>query len=134
MCKNNSPNPKKVPGHNYKALLTTLVIAGFPDIAHTQMVPLSENLTAAQLELRCSQLIAFYDRFGIGRSQNSDGRRNHHIIGAAVDCAKGRWLEGVQSLEHLLRNKKFSSPPPNPDPTEPYLGLQGFFPNGRWKQ
>lgn len=37
--------------------------------------------TAAELKARCSQLISYYDRFGVGRSNNSDGRRNHTRIG-----------------------------------------------------
>ena len=37
---------------------------------------------AAELKSRCSQLIAYYDRYGMGRSTDSDGRRNHTRIGA----------------------------------------------------
>ncbi len=31
---------------------------------------------------RCRQLVAYYDRYGVGRNNNSDGRRNHTRIGA----------------------------------------------------
>lgn len=41
--------------------------------------------TTAQLKARCSQLIAYYDRYAVGRSNDSDGRRNHTRIGAEID-------------------------------------------------
>ena len=40
---------------------------------------------------RCGQLIAYYDRFGVGRSNNSDGRRNHTRIAAEIDCERGAY-------------------------------------------
>ena len=46
-------------------------------------------LVAAQLAqatispaARCAQLVSYYDRYGAGRSNNSDGRRNHTRIAA----------------------------------------------------
>jgi hypothetical protein len=41
----------------------------------------------AWLKARCAQLVAFYDRWGVGRGENSDGPRNHTRIGAALECA-----------------------------------------------
>lgn len=73
--------------------------------------------TAAAQKARCSQLIAYYDRFGVGRSNNSDGRRNHTRIDAEIDCARGLYAEGISTMEALLRRKKFT--PPAPGPNEP---------------
>ncbi|HTG25480.1 MAG TPA: hypothetical protein VK681_36060 [Reyranella sp.] len=73
--------------------------------------------TAAELKARCSQLISYYDRFGVGRSNNSDGRRNHTRIEAEIDCASGLYAEGISTMEGLLRRKKFA--PPAPGPNEP---------------
>lgn len=73
--------------------------------------------TAVELKARCSQLIAYYDRFGVGRSNNSDGRRNHTRIGAEIDCTSGLYTEGISTMEDLLRRKRFT--PPTPGPNEP---------------
>ncbi len=73
--------------------------------------------TAVSPQARCAQLIAYYDRFGMGRSTDSDGRRNHTRLGVAVDCANGLYAEGIQAMEDLLRRKKFT--PPLPGPTVP---------------
>lgn len=74
--------------------------------------------TKDQLKARCSQLIAYYDRYGVGRSQNSDGRRNHTRISAEIDCWNGKYLQGIAVMERLLVNKKFCIPPPAPNETE----------------
>ena len=76
--------------------------------------------TTAQLKARCQQLIAYFDRFGAGRSNNSDGRRNHTRISAEIDCSKGLYAEGIAEMEALLRRKKFTPPPPGPDENEDY--------------
>lgn len=61
---------------------------------------------------RCAQLVAFYDRYGVGRSGNSDGRRNHTRIGAELDCQRGDYQKGIATMEDLLRRKAFDVPPP----------------------
>jgi hypothetical protein len=68
--------------------------------------------SSADLQARCDQLISMYDRYGAGRSENSDGARNHTEIGARIDCSNGRAAEGVAAMEDLLRRKKFDVPPP----------------------
>ena len=74
--------------------------------------------TTAQLQVRCNQLIAYYDRFGVGRSLNSDGRRNHTRIGAEIDCRRGFYAQGIATMEGLLAAKKFTPPPPGPNEPE----------------
>ncbi len=68
------------------------------------------QLTTAQLRARCSQLIAYFDRWAVGRSNDSDGRRNHIRLGAEFDCRKGLYAEGISTMENLLRNKKLTPP------------------------
>ena len=63
------------------------------------------------LKARCTELISFYDRYGVGRSANSDGRRNHTRIGAEFDCARGNAAQGVAIMEDLLKRKAFDLPP-----------------------
>ena len=76
------------------------------------------DLTTAQLKARCSQLIAYFDRFAVGRRNDSDGRRNHTRIDAEIDCRRGLYTEGIATMEALLRRKKFAPPPPGL-PNEP---------------
>jgi hypothetical protein len=74
----------------------------------------SDNAEAG-LKERCSQLIAYFDRWGATRSAHSDGRRNHTRIGAEIDCNNGLYAKGIAEMETLLRNKKFVVPPRGPD-------------------
>jgi hypothetical protein len=81
-------------------VLVSAMVAQAPTPAATQ--------TAAQ---RCSQLIAFYDRYGVGRSNNSDGRRNHTRLAAEFDCARGDFAKGIAEMEALFKRKAFTPPP-----------------------
>jgi hypothetical protein len=68
--------------------------------------------SGADLRVRCAQLISFYDRYGVGRSNNSDGRRNHTRLGAEFDCQRGDFQKGIAIMEDLIRQKAFTVPPP----------------------
>ena len=70
---------------------------------------------------RCAQLVAYYDRFGVGRSNNSDGRRNHTRIAAEHYCHEGSYQKGIAIMEDLLRKKAFTVPPPAEPETVPPL-------------
>ena len=80
------------------------------------VVVLIASTTVAQgeqtLKARCSQLMTFYDWYGSGRSENSDGSRHHTRIAADIDCKKGNYQDGIAAMEALLRRKKFDVPPP----------------------
>ena len=85
-------------------------------------------LVAAQLAqatvspaARCAQLVSYYDRYGVGRSTNSDGRRNHTRIAAELDCQRGDYQKGIATMEDLLRRKAFTVPPPAVPETLPPL-------------
>jgi hypothetical protein len=81
------------------------------------------NHTVAQANVdlgqRCTQLVAFFDRYGASRSANSDGRRNHTRICAEIACQRGNYQKGIAMMEELLRNKAFSVPPPAPPVSVP---------------
>lgn len=64
----------------------------------------------AWLKARCSQLVAFYDRWGVGRGENSDGPRNHTRIGAALECEKGNYRYGIDTMDTLIVGKAFDVP------------------------
>ena len=72
--------------------------------------------TTADLKARCDQLIAYFDRYGASRIENSDGVRNHTRIGASIDCDRGLYEKGIKTMEALLRRKKFTVPPPSAGP------------------
>src|SRR3954452_8811293 len=85
-------------------------------------------LVAAQLAqatvspaARCAQLVSYYDRYGVGRSNNSDGRRNHTRILAEFYCQEGNTQKGIAMMEALLRKKAFTVPPPAQPETVPPL-------------
>ena len=59
----------------------------------------------------CTRLTSFYDWYGASRSENTDGARNMARIGAGIDCAQGRYLDGIATMETLLVNKKFAPAP-----------------------
>ena len=77
-----------------------------PGVVHYQFAD------GGYLQERCIQLIAFFDRYGGSRSENSDGPRNHTRIGAAIDCERGQYLQGIEAMEALLRRKAFVVPRP----------------------
>ncbi len=82
------------------------------------IAPPAAAQTTEQLKARCSQLVIYYDRFGVSRGMESDGRRNHTRIDAAVDCTRGLYAEGIATLESLMLRKKLTPPPPGPDVVE----------------
>jgi hypothetical protein len=65
----------------------------------------------ADLKARCEQLTSYFDRYGAGRSENSDGARNHTRIAAGVECDQGHYAEGIADMEALLKRKAFDVPP-----------------------
>ena len=94
-----------------KALAVALALSG-------ATVAIAQAQTAATQKARCAQLIAYYDRYGVGRSTDSDGRRNHTRLAASIDCANGDYEKGIAAMEALLVARKFTVPPPGPNVPE----------------
>jgi len=69
--------------------------------------------TTASLAARCDQLIDYFDRYGPGRGEHSDGARNMTRTAAKIDCLEGRYEKGIAAMEALLRRKKLTVPPPS---------------------
>ena len=67
----------------------------------------SASSQTQSLKARCDQLISYYDRYGAGRSENSDGVRNHTRIAAGIECDQGHYSEGIADMEALLKRKNF---------------------------
>src|SRR5262245_17385416 len=67
--------------------------------------------TSSDLEARCDQLTSYYDRYGVSRSENSDGARNHIRMAAGIDCQQGQYEKGISAMEALLKSKNLDAPP-----------------------
>ncbi|ODT21294.1 MAG: hypothetical protein ABS35_17695 [Kaistia sp. SCN 65-12] len=65
---------------------------------------------ADDLKARCDQLIAYFDRYGSGRGEHSDGARNMTRLSARIDCDRGQYEQGIRAMEDLLRRKKLTVP------------------------
>jgi hypothetical protein len=80
--------------------------------------PMTPQRTA-WLKGRCSQLVAYFDRYGVGRGENSDGPRNHTRIGAAIECERANYRQGIDTMAALLKRKAFDVPKPGAPALEP---------------
>ena len=82
--------------------------------------------TPADLDLkaRCAQLTSFYDRYGVSRSENSDGARSPTRVAAGLDCEKGQYEKGIAAMEALIRRKHFDVPPATALAQEPVPPLR----------
>jgi hypothetical protein len=76
------------------------------------LVPVSGRAqqTNEQLAARCAQLGALYDRYNLQRGEGSRGP-NMTRLGAALDCQKGRYRQGIKALEELLQRNRIPYPP-----------------------
>jgi hypothetical protein len=59
---------------------------------------------------RCAELVGFYDRYGVTRSEHSDGAKNHYRIRAGFECERGNYEAGIRQIETQLMRKKFELP------------------------
>ena len=78
------------------------------------LAPLSGHAqqTDEQLAARCSQLGALFDRYNLQRGEGSGGP-NMSRLGAALDCQRGRYQQGIRALEELLQRNRIPYPPAN---------------------
>ena len=60
---------------------------------------------------RCAQLLAYWDRYGARRGEGGSGP-NMTRMGAGIDCEKGRYDSGIKAMEDLLKQNRFTVPPP----------------------
>lgn len=74
---------------------------------------------SAWMKGRCSQLVAFFDYYGVSRGENSDGPRNHTRIGAVIECERTHFRTGAKTMEALLKRKAFDLPAPGAPEAEP---------------
>lgn len=63
-----------------------------------------------KLAARCAELGAIYDRYNTRRSEGSGGP-DLERVGAGLDCQKGRYAQGIATLEKLLQRSRTPYPP-----------------------
>ena len=66
--------------------------------------------TNEQLAARCAELGALFDRFNTRRGEGSGGP-DMQRLGAGIDCQRGRYQQGIKTLEDLLQRNRISYPP-----------------------
>lgn len=106
------------------AAMLTLGISGLASSQTSAALetPAAKPMTpqrTAWLKGRCSQLVAYFDRYGVGRGENSDGPRNHTRIGAAIECERVNYRQGIDTMAALLKRKAFDVPKPGAPALEP---------------
>ena len=80
--------------------------------------PMTPQRTA-WLKKRCSQLVAVFDYYNVSRGENSDGPRNHRRIGAVIECERGNYRYGIDTMAALMVNKAEEIPKPDTPALEP---------------
>lgn len=75
------------------------------------VLPLAGEAQQNPLAARCSQLFAVADRALTRRGEGSGGP-NMIVMGAGLDCQKGRYEQGIHDLEKVLRAQGYTVPPP----------------------
>jgi hypothetical protein len=85
-------------------LLSILVaLAHLPSAVQAQQ-------TNEQLAARCAELGALFDRFNARRGEGSGGP-DMLRLGAGIDCQRGRYQQGIKTLEDLLQRNRIPYPP-----------------------
>lgn len=86
----------------FVATLSIVVAIGAEAVAQT---------TISDPKARCAQLLAYWDRYGVRRSEGGGGPGMARL-GAGIDCDKGRYDSGIKAMEELLRRNGYTVPPP----------------------
>ena len=73
----------------------------------------------AWLQGRCSELVAYFDNYGVSQGEHSDGPRNHTRIGAVIECDRTQYQTGIDTMEALLKRKAFDVPKHGTPAVEP---------------
>jgi hypothetical protein len=84
---------------------------GFLAAGTACILPLAGEAQQNPLAARCNQLFAVADRALTRRSEGSGGP-NMIVMGAGLDCQKGRYDQGIRDLEKVLRAQGYTVPPP----------------------
>jgi len=73
-------------------------------------VTVQAQQTNEQLAARCAELGALFDRYNARRGEGSGGPAMLRL-GAGIDCQRGRYQQGIKTLEDLLQRNRIPYPP-----------------------
>jgi hypothetical protein len=74
-------------------------------------LPMASRAQQNSLAARCDQLSTVADRV-LSRRGKGGGGPNMTVMGAGVDCRRGRYEQGIRDLERVLRAQGYTVPPP----------------------
>jgi hypothetical protein len=96
--------------------LLLLTLLALPACTETTSPPAASGAAPAaqpadpSLAARCTELGAIYDRYNTRRSEGSGGP-DLERLGAGLDCQRGRYAQGIATLEKLLQRSRTPYPP-----------------------
>lgn len=82
------------------AAATAIVVAATAFGQQTNMDP----------RARCEQLLVYWDEHAGRRGEGATTDMERKT--AAIDCDNRRYADGIKRMENLLRNNRFTVPPP----------------------
>jgi hypothetical protein len=74
-------------------------------------IPFAGHAQDDKLRARCDQLFPLADRAMSRRGKGGSGP-SLTVQGAGLDCAQGRYEQGIATLETILRNQGYTVPAP----------------------
>lgn len=74
-------------------------------------MPFAADAQDDRLKARCDQLYPLADH-AVSRRGKGGGGPNLAVQGAGIDCAKGRYEQGIAVFEKVLRSQDYTLPPP----------------------
>jgi hypothetical protein len=90
--------------------LAWLLLSILPSCSETASTSAPATQADPKLAARCAQLGAIYDQYNTRRSEGSGGP-DLQRVGAGLDCQKGRYAQGIATLEDLLQRNRTPYPP-----------------------
>ena len=89
----------------------TVAVAGLVAIGWSVMV----QAQPAEMEpkARCNQLLAYWDQRSASKGEGASGS-DMTRKSAGLDCDNRRYADGIKRMEDLLRQNRYTVPPPQP--------------------
>ncbi len=86
--------------------LAGLMSIGWPILAQAQPADVEPKA-------RCAQLLAYWDQRSASKGEGASGS-DMTRKSAGLDCDNRRYADGIKRMEDLLRQNRYTVPPPQP--------------------
>ena len=80
-------------------------------VAATALPAVALGQTDIEPKARCAQLLAYWDQHAAGKGEGASGSDMARKA-AGLDCDNRRYADGIRRMEDLLRQQRYSIPPP----------------------